>query len=94
MNLKPNENVLDGAWIGTAGSIARDDVCLRIDWLVEHVLEKVAVSPQWGDWESLYRDLADGRYWEKTYPHGEMHGGGAPRLAVISEGDAVVKYKI
>jgi hypothetical protein len=94
MSLKPDENILDGSLIDTAGPIKQEDACMRIVWLVEHVLEKVAAHPQRGDWECLYRDPADGRYWERTHPHEEMRGGGAPRLAVIPKDEAITKYKI
>ena len=62
----------------------------RIHWLVEHVLERIAVLHD--DWLVLYRDAADGWYWELSYPHSEEHGGGVPRLCVISQEDARRKY--
>ena len=43
-------------------------------------------------WQLLYRDPKDGRLWEQTSPQGEMHGGGPPRLAVISEEEARKRY--
>jgi hypothetical protein len=41
---------------------------------------------------TLYRDPADGRLWEKTFPQSELHGGGPPRLNVLSEEEARDKY--
>ena len=32
----------------------------------------------------LYRDADGSIFWELTYPHGEMHGGGPPRLESFS----------
>ncbi len=93
MMLMPNETVLSGAWISMGGTIRGDDVCMRIEWLVDNALVKVASSPQSGDWETLFRDPADNRFWERTYPNGDLHGGGAPRLDVISIADAKMKYQ-
>lgn len=62
----------------------------RIDDLEKSELELVGSTD--GGWARLYREKKDGRLWEHTYPHSEMHGGGPPRLAVISEEDAKRRY--
>lgn len=90
--LRPSETTLVGNWIERAGKVVGDEACNRVNWLVERVLEEVAVSSQSGGWDTLYRDPADGRYWERTYPHSEWHGGGPPTLACISEEAAKKKY--
>jgi len=41
---------------------------------------------------TLYRDPDDGRYWERTYPQSELHGGGPPELRVLATEDARQKY--
>lgn len=64
----------------------------RIRHLTDHVLLKIAISPVSGAWETLFKDPADGRLWERTYPESEMHGGGPPSLLLISVEDAVKKY--
>jgi Immunity protein 27 len=92
--LKPDESDLVGRWIESDHQIRRDPVCERIEWLIANHLEEVAVSDQWGAWETLYRDPNDGRFWERTYPQGEMQGGGPPRLTVLGEERARQKYKI
>lgn len=94
MKLRPNETVLTGSWIEVGSGVQADDVCKRIDWLISNDLKKVASSPQWGDWETLFQDLSDGRYWERTYPRGDMQGGGPPQLQVISATAAKAKYRI
>jgi hypothetical protein len=54
---------------------------------------QVAVHPEHGAWEILFRDPADGRYWELTYPQGGMQGGGPKRLKVLDVGSACAKYR-
>jgi hypothetical protein len=83
-----------GRWIETSGGVRADDTYRRIDWLVKEVLEELAASPEWDAWEVLYRDPSDGRYWERTYPEGNMQGGGPPRLRCISLEEARAKYPI
>jgi len=89
--LKPDENDLIGKWIKVDGHVDGDDTDKRIDWLTSGILEKLAIAD--GGWATLFRDNSDGRYWERTYPQGEMHGGGPPRLTCISETEARKKYK-
>jgi hypothetical protein len=94
MKLQPDETDIMGRWIEIPGGVRPDDTCRRIDWLLKEVLEEVAVSPEWGAWEVLFRDPSDGRYWERTFPEGDMHGGGPPRLRCISFDEAREKYPI
>jgi len=91
--LQKDEVDLIGNWIEKNGSVVADKVCERIKWLVEEVLEKIAFSEKYGAWETLFRDPADGRLWERYYPHGEMHGGGPPALRCITKETARQKYK-
>lgn len=94
MKLQPNECLLTGSWSYSNNAMQADDVCRRIELLVSTDLKKIASSPKWGDWEQLFQDPLDGRYWEKTYPHGEMQGGGPPQLKWLSEDEARAKYRI
>lgn len=94
MDLKPHETDLIGAWVFDGDRIVADAVESRIRYLVARSLEKVAVCPESGGWETLYRNPSDGRFWERTYPQSEMHGGGPMRLINISAADAVAKYRI
>lgn len=87
--LKPDETDLRGEWEIFAGNVVADETSERIKILTKQYLEKVAG----GGWETLYRDPEDGRYWELTYPQGEMHGGGPPRLTHISTEQAEAKYR-
>ena len=70
------------------GRVRGDATCERIEWLVSGYLEKIASS----DWETLFRDPSDVRYWEKTYLQSEMHGGGPPSLFALSAEKAHAKY--
>jgi hypothetical protein len=94
LNIKPNETDLVGVWTFDGKQTSADPVESRIKDLIQHSFEKVAVSPDSGGWETLYRDPSDGRFWELTYPQSEMHGGGPMRLTNISVADAVSKYRI
>lgn len=92
VTLGPDETDLIGQWVKEGNRVIGDPVEARIDRLIAHHLQKLAVSPEFGGWEILYRDPDDGRYWELTYPHGEMHGGGPKRLTNIPAMAAIAKY--
>jgi Immunity protein 27 len=70
--------------------VVADGTWQRIGWFIQHYLLKVAGST--GGWEALYRDPNDGRYWERTFPQSETHGGGAPSLNTITVGEAEKNY--
>ena len=91
---QPNERILTGRWLVENGRARTDATCERIEWLIAHHLQKVAVSPESGAWETLYRDPGNGRYWERTYPQGEMHGGGPESLRTIDAATAEGKYGV
>jgi len=92
MNLQPHEIDIVGKWTFDGNATHQDTVCSRIEYLTTDALQKLAVSRQYGAWETLFRDPTDGRLWERTYPQGELQGGGPPRLSVISEKTPREKY--
>ena len=92
MKILPDETELVGDRVVDGVDRRADVTCERINFLLRHVLEKIAESKEWGAWETLFRDPGDGRLWERTFPQGEMHGGGPPRLKVISEEQARERY--
>ena len=94
MKLQTYEIDLVGKWISEGGKVGADTTCERIEWLIAHHLRQVAFSPQWGAWETLFQDPNDGRFWERTYPDSHMHGGGPPRLLMLSPEQAREKYKV
>jgi hypothetical protein len=94
VSLKPEETELIGSWIKEGSGVVGDPVEVRIGHLIAHHLQKIAISPEFGGWEILYRDPLDGRYWELTYPHSGMHGGGPKRLTNLPEMAATKKYRL
>lgn len=87
-----DEMTIEGHWIFERGKMLADDAALRIDDLTSCYFE--FVSSVDGGWSMLYRDPRDGRFWEQSYPHGERHGGGPPRLEVIPSEVARERYSI
>ena len=94
MKLEKHEKDLVGKWTVQGARVLADATCERIAWLVDNCLNRIAVNKQCGDWETLYQDPDDGRYWERTFPQGEMQGGGPPQLTVMSEEAARTKYDL
>jgi hypothetical protein len=90
MDIKPSETVLTGQWILQGGRPVADDVCSRILALTKSYLVEVARDAS--GWNALYRDPNDGRYWELSYPQGELHGGGPPQLRCLTADEARQKY--
>jgi hypothetical protein len=88
--LQPDETELVGQWLNTGGRIQGDSGCRRIEWLVSERLRRLGADAS--GWDVLYRDPRDGRLWELTFPMSEMHGGGPPRLSLISPDAAASKY--
>jgi hypothetical protein len=92
MKPSPTQTELMGRWEIVDGRVRADATGERIEWLTSNWLEKIAASKDSGGWETLFRDPDDGRYWERTYPQSEMHGGGPPSLIALSAEKAHAKY--
>ena len=73
-----SKRVVVGNWIEKNGRVVGDAQCDRINDLVTGKLVKIAGRD--GGWTTLYQDPRDGAYWELTYPHSSMQGGGPPTL--------------
>lgn len=86
--LGANETSLVGKWAMKDGRIVADDICERISALTASYLTKVAD----GNWTVLYQDPLDKRYWELSYPLGELQGGGPPALTNIHETEVRDRY--
>ncbi len=87
-----NESEIIGNWIFENGRMINDETSDRINWLIEDYL--IFVTNGGDIWEVLYQDPNDKRYWELTYPNGEMHGGGPRKLTCLSNDLAIQKYDI
>ena len=88
--LQPNESQLTGKWLESNGIVTGDQITERIIWLINERLQRIARDG--ANWTALFRDPADGRLWELSYPNSEWHGGGPPKLAIILPDDAAEKY--
>jgi hypothetical protein len=88
--LKPNETELVGKWIFRDNQTTADATTDRIHWLMKNSLTKVADA----NWSNLWQDPADSRYFELTFPEGQMHGGGPPKLSHLTEKEARRKYTL
>ncbi|WP_111627764.1 Imm27 family immunity protein [Larkinella arboricola] len=84
--LSSEETILTGQWILSCGSIISDSVSERIEWLIENYL--IEIGQDESGWSKLYKDPEDNRYWELTYPHSEIQGGGPPQLKITSLGNS------
>lgn len=96
MHLQPHETELEGGAATFDGHHTHaDPVCHRIDWLTMNYLEKIASHPSEAA-TTLFRDPADGRFWERTYPHQaeEGPGDGPPSLHQLSEEAARERYRL
>ena len=88
--LASSEIELVGRWVSAAGQVVADDVCRRIDHLIENHL--VLLGQSVDGWDTLYRDPTDGRLWERSFPESQMHGGGPPLLRMLDHDAATQKY--
>lgn len=88
--LKSDEVELVGHWRMVGDVMTQDAVCERIQWLTDSVLQELSVDGS--NWSALYRDPSDNRLWELTYPQGQMHGGGPPKLHVVCDVEARQRY--
>jgi hypothetical protein len=92
MEIRPDETAMTGAWELVNEGMQEDEVLRRIHALVKDHLQRVAATPN--GWDTLYRDPADGRYWELRYPYGKMHGNGPASLCVLDPASARAKYSL
>jgi len=90
MNIESHETEIVGNWIVKDKRVVGDDACQRVEDLMRTYL--VPIKRASDGWEHLYRDPHDGRYWERTFPHGAMQAGGPPALRLIAPAAAERKY--
>ncbi len=85
-----DEEALVGRWVVRDNEVIADEVCQTINHLISTRLRRVAERE--GGWTVLYEDPIDKSYWELTYPHSEMQGGGPPKLTKLSIDNAWRAY--
>jgi hypothetical protein len=76
----------DGKWIVDGRS------CELIQRLIGRRF--IHVDQREDGWTKLYQDPVDDAYWELSYPHSEMHGGGPPALTKLSTGQVRTLYAL
>lgn len=81
-DLLSHEALLQGEWLFHGRQVSVNESCLRIEWLINNRLKKIAVSRD--GWEALYVDPADNREWILYYPKSEYYGGGPPCLRLAT----------
>lgn len=91
MEIFPEEKEIIGKWVLEGKRVVADTAAQRVDYLVKNYLTRISTHV---DWETLYKDPRDGRYWECIYLQSEFHGGGPPSLLNISAKKAKEKYGI
>jgi hypothetical protein len=91
MSVGKDETLIVGTWKLVGGKLVADEACERIAYLVKSYLVKVSTDVT--GWDFLYKDPQSGKYWELTYPQSELHGGGPPKLEMITVEAARGKYR-
>ena len=81
MELSPSEHEIVGSFIERGSDVISDAACNRINWLIENSFTEIAFL----NWQAIYRDDFDGRYWLLDYPQSHLHGGGPPSIKCISK---------
>ena len=87
--LRTEETAIQGYWLDLGSRMVPDSNWERINQLTTGHLELLAASDD--GTSRLYRDPADGRYWEKT-PVSVTLPQGPPWLKIISEAQARASY--
>lgn len=90
--LKSDEFKLQGKWITSNDKVIDDEISIRIKFLKNNYLIKLATS--YDGWDTLFQDSNDKRFWELIFEKSELHGGGPPSLIVISKVDIEKKYNL
>ena len=90
--LLPQETRLVGNFRLIDDRVVTDDVCARMNRLIETYLQQVKVHES--GWDVLFRDPNDGQYWELTHHQSESQGGGPPSLICLSSEIARAKYEL
>lgn len=80
---RPDETRVAGRWVVTQDGVGPDEVEQSVELLIAHHFAKQGQSDE--GWSALYRDPADARLWQLSYPESGLHGGG-PRVLTCTPG--------
>jgi hypothetical protein len=83
------KTVIEGNWLFDGKQVVGDEGCKQIDAILPTL---TFVASRDGGWARLYRDDELALFWELTYPQGELHGGGPPRLESYSLEEVRANY--
>jgi hypothetical protein len=75
--------LIEGGSLRGENGVALDRPSREIERLIREVLVHIVDHPRDGAWRRLFKDPRDGRFWERFYPHGELHGGGPSSLKLV-----------
>ncbi len=90
--LNRNELEINDDFYFNGKKIVKGEGSLRIDWLLDNHLVKVANDES--GWLTLLKDPDDGRFWILDYPDSSTHGGGMRCLRNIDTNEIAEKFKI
>lgn len=90
VKLAPSETILVSGFTLKDGKRVPNESAWRIANLVHSYLVRLADAD--GGWSILYRDPADNRLWELTYPQSYLQGGGPAVLKCLSQEEAEKKF--
>jgi len=90
--LSDKDSFLQGFWIDTGSAVVKDAGWMRIDWLTETRLERLARHE--GSAAELYRNPGDGSFWERLSAAPELPDGGPPMLVRIDAEEARRRFNI
>lgn len=65
------------------GEMIPDYNAKRVEWLTYHYLIEIETRDE--GWTKVYQDPTDQRYWVRTFPQGELQGGGPPQLFCVGD---------
>jgi len=83
------KTVIEGKWTLDGQNVCGDAAWDEINSMLRTL---TLIGSGDGGWSKLYRHPDSGTIWELTYPQGEMHGGGPPRLEALSDDEAGMRY--
>jgi hypothetical protein len=76
MKLLPHETELTGKWDVEGREVHRDATCERIEQLIASYLKQIAVSKEWGAWETLLQDPEMGAIGSAPIPRMNLKAAG------------------